>query len=698
MTKPPTKDQLFIRKLTDIILANLGNENFGVKELIQESGLSRHILAQRLRAINNKNINQFIRETRLQKALEMLKNGKVTASEVAYKAGFGSPAYFNTCFNEFFGFTPGQVKKEDFFDIELKPVEVQVEHKQKKHAWRKIILISSGILFLVVLSWLASNFFFKNKSVNTRSFRNKSDISLAVLPFENLSDSSSNKYFIDGVMEEILTKLSEIRDLIVISRRSVEQFRNSTKSASEIAKMLNVNYIVEGSGQKYGNTFRLRVSLTDAKDDKQIWAESYEKEIKETKDIYVTQSEIAQSIASELKATITPEEKKLIEKISTTNLKAYDLYMKGKEMNSKWWATYDNQYLRLALNFFNEALKIDPEYPDPLSRKGEIYLVEGKYDSARIYCERALKIDRENRIAIEGLGGIYMYNNKTDSALKYFQRMLEVSPNDLWPNLYIGQTLIFGQNKVIEGLPFFQKAYDLGGSSNASVLWNIGYAYFFIGEYTKALKYLKKTLFQEPSWCGINTDYYNILYIQGNYNKALSFLDSVQNFTTCGSASDIMRLYYYTLQRDFKKAGEYSNKALNVSQSGFIQWDGYYDIYYNYLLNETGKGNEAIEGLKKSIEYYEAEMLKTHGVELTIDRLKIAASFAMLGENEKALQYLSQLEKFGLLEYPITLKFPGFDNLRNDPEFKAIVKRIEDQRAAIRKKVREMEQRGEIDL
>jgi TolB-like protein/AraC-like DNA-binding protein/Tfp pilus assembly protein PilF len=702
MIKPPTKDQLFISKLTDIILANIGNENFGVKELIQESGMSRHLLIQRLHAINNKNINQFIREIRLQKALEMLKNGKVTASEVAYKVGFSSPAYFNTCFNEFFGFPPGHVKEEKLFDItEIKPAEVTAGHKQKKHAWRTIILLSSGILFLVVLFYLVYNIFFKNSSADAGNLVKIKEKSIAILPFKNLSTSIENQYFIDGMMEEIFTDLSKIHDLRIVPRRSVEQFRETSMSVREIAKKLNVEYLVTGSGQKYDGSFRLRVQLIEAKNDKQLWANSYEKEINGPKDIYSTQNEIAQSIASELKATITPEEKKLIEKTPTTNLKAYDLYMKGNEILYKWWATRDNQYIQLALNFFNEALKIDPEYLDLLSGKGNIYSEEGKYDSARIYFERVLKIDGENRNALEGLGGVYMDNNKTDSALKYFQRMLEVSPSDLWPNFYIGQELIFGQNKVIKGLPYFQKAYDLGGSSQAAVLMNIGFAYFFFGEYTKALKYIKETLLLEPSWCGINQDYFNILYIQGNCNEALSFLDSIQNFTTCGSACDIMRFYYYTLQRDFKKAGEYSNKALNVTQSAFIHADGYYDIYYNYLLKETGMGNEAIKGLKKSIEYYEADMLKAHVADLTIvikDRLKTAASFAMLGENEKALKYLSQLEKFGLFEYPITLKFPGFDNLRNDPEFKAIVKRIEDQRAATRAKVREMEQSGELHL
>src|SRR4030042_7142114 len=137
--------------------------------------------------------------------------------------------------------------------------------------------------------------------------------SIAVLPFINDSPDEENTYFINGIMDEVLNNLQKIKDLSVISRTSVEQYRDTDRPAlPEIAKKLEVNYIVEGSGQKYGNTIRLRVQLIDAVKDRHLWAESYEKDIQEVKDIFNIQSQIAQSIATELKAIITPEEKKLI--------------------------------------------------------------------------------------------------------------------------------------------------------------------------------------------------------------------------------------------------------------------------------------------------------------------------------------------------------------------------------------------------
>ena len=156
-------DQEFIKRLSDIILANLGDENFGVNELIRESGLSRQSLNQRLQAITHKPINQFIRETRLLKALEILQTGKVTASEVAYKVGFGSPAYFNTCFHDFFGYPPGQVKKiASDNEKEIKPVQGMVKHERKRFVRRAFIYVSSGILLLAVIAFLIYSIFIKH--------------------------------------------------------------------------------------------------------------------------------------------------------------------------------------------------------------------------------------------------------------------------------------------------------------------------------------------------------------------------------------------------------------------------------------------------------------------------------------------------------------------------------------------------------
>jgi TolB-like protein/lipoprotein NlpI len=183
--------------------------------------------------------------------------------------------------------------------------------------------------------------------------------SIAVLPFKNDSPNDSSTYFIDGVMEEILTDLQTIKDIRVISRISVEQFSGATKMTSpEIAKKLGVNYILQGSGQKYGNKFRLRVQLIRAVKESHLWAKSYEQEIKDVKDIFNIQSQVAQSIAKELEVAITPKERTLIEKIPTKNLEAYKAYLKGQFHLRK----FTENDLDTALQYFELAKEMDPDY------------------------------------------------------------------------------------------------------------------------------------------------------------------------------------------------------------------------------------------------------------------------------------------------------------------------------------------------
>jgi TolB-like protein/tetratricopeptide (TPR) repeat protein len=577
-------------------------------------------------------------------------------------------------------------KKEDTSNA----LERKSSESMKSKKWF-ILLLALSLFILGVFTLY--NIIYRDKRAKDVS---KQDKSIAVLPFVNDSPDKENEYFCNGIMDEILTQLQKIHDMKVKSRTDVEKYRNPDKSIKVIGKELGVSYIMEGSVRKIGDDLRVTTQLIDTKNSDHLWAETYDG--KYSTKIFEFQSSVAKRVAASLNALITPNEEKRIDTKPTNDLLAHSLTLKGGEMIVKWWFTYDYQYLRLASNFFNEALKIDPNYIEAKAGKGNTYELSGKYDSAMIYFEEVLKIDPENRRAIEGSGSIYMKTNQPDSAIKYYKKQVEINPKDLYAYYNLGKELIFGQNEVIKGLSFLQKAYDLGGDSSAAVLMNIGFAYFYIGEYSKALKYIKRTLLLEPDWCGIDQYYFNMLSIQSNLNEANNFIDSIQNFTRCQSACDIMRFYYYTLRRDFKKAEDYSNKVLNVAPSAFINSDRSYDIYLNYLLKENGKKNEAIKGLKNSIEFYKANILKSYGWDLQINRLKIAASYSMLGEKDKAMDYLSQLVKFGLFEYPITLSFPGFDNLRSDPEFKTIVKRIEDQRVAVREKVREMEQSGEIHL
>ena len=217
------------------------------------------------------------------------------------------------------------VKKHNQQEGIVQKEVAQAKLEKPKILKAKIIIASGIILTLIVLGY----FLIPTLSKPTVQLEK----SIAVLPFRNDSQNQENTYFINGIMEEVLNNLQKISDFSrVLSRTSVEQFRGESRpTIPDIAKKLNVNYIVEGSGQKYGNKFVLRVQLIVANNEKHLWGKSYDREIWETSDIISIQSEIAQAIITELKAVMTPEEKQLINKIPTTNLTAYDFYMRGKE-------------------------------------------------------------------------------------------------------------------------------------------------------------------------------------------------------------------------------------------------------------------------------------------------------------------------------------------------------------------------------
>ena len=174
----------------------------------------------------------------------------------------------------------------------------------KRTTFLAILLVLSLLIvgYLIIQNLLKPNKQVE-KSIAVLPFVEKS---IAVLPFVNDSPNDSTANFTNGIMEEILNDLSKVEDMKVLSRTSVEPYRNTAKSIAEIAKELGVVYILEGSGQRYGDNIQLRVQLIDAKNDKHLWSKSYEKEILKTDDIIAVQTQIAQAITTEIIALITP--------------------------------------------------------------------------------------------------------------------------------------------------------------------------------------------------------------------------------------------------------------------------------------------------------------------------------------------------------------------------------------------------------
>ncbi len=325
----------------------------------------------------------------------------------------------------------------------------------------------------------------------------KLEKSIAVLPFKNDSNDEENTYFVNGLLEEILTNLQYIKELRVLSRTSVEQYRNQVKPIPEIARELGVNYIVEGSAQKYGNHFRLRVQLILAPKESHLWAKSYQEEIREVKDIFFIQSQIAEAIAGELNAAITPTEKEMIEKVPTEVMEAYDAYVLGRHN----WRKFTPGDLEKALEYFELAVEKDnnfalaymgihdvwyaflqlgfvpPDEKDPIGKYMQSLtkaqeldnsLAEVHYSLANMYgafnwdweaCEReyenALKIRPNFSDVYAAQSNLFASLERTEESLKKGEMALKLDPYNIFNRVLYGASLMFAR-KPVEAINLFE--------------------------------------------------------------------------------------------------------------------------------------------------------------------------------------------------------------------------------------------------
>jgi serine/threonine protein kinase/tetratricopeptide (TPR) repeat protein len=251
-----------------------------------------------------------------------------------------------------------------------KPIEV-LTNVREAIAARRVQLILWLALMLVIGAGaiLAFNVFFGSKAPPPQVSRSSSpaatapERSIAVLPFESLSENKSDSYFADGVQDEILSNVARISQLKVISRTSVMRYRaDASRDLRQIANALGVAKILEGTVRRASNRVRITVELVDAGSDHAIWSETYDRDLT---DIFAIQSEVAETIARKLTATLSPEEKKRIEAKPTENLEAYDLYLRAKELIAGYEISDiipDLKALSDAINLLDQAIRLDPKF------------------------------------------------------------------------------------------------------------------------------------------------------------------------------------------------------------------------------------------------------------------------------------------------------------------------------------------------
>jgi TolB-like protein/Tfp pilus assembly protein PilF len=580
----------------------------------------------------------------------------------------------------------------------------------KTHRRRNVImLVVTGVIISA-----AAGFF-----LLPRVAAHKVDKSIAVLPFQNLSDEKENAYFADGIQDDILTNLSKIRELKVISRTSVMQYRGNAPNIRDIGKALGVSTVLEGSVRRSGNRVRVNVQLIDAETDEHVWANDYDRDLT---DVFAIQSDLAHEIANALQAKLSDTEKALIERKPTENGEAYLAFVQAHNLQN---AFEDFGKLKQSEQLYARAVELDPKFALALARYSQLESwifhifdpTRERRQKARALAEQALQLQPDLPEAHLAMGFSYYYgDNSYDAAQKEFEIARRGLPNESEVYLALG-AIQRRQGKWAESTANLEKAVNLNPKDNLP-LQNLVTNYQDLRNFDAANKTVDRGLALDPTAFGLLELKSKLaIFEKGDFSvaeKAFAAVKSMpmtneQKLKTASARADV-----FVLERKYQEALREA-ESLPDDQLALIHSEA---LCYKYFLigfarkalqDEAGaraaflKTKDLLEAqLKESPDAEEmhvqlAKVLAHLGEKDTalaqarratelrpeskdaLGGAEIAAGVAevhaILGDNDRAIEILD-----GLLSRPSAVTVQGlkinpiWDPLRNDPRFQALLK------------------------
>ena len=548
-----------------------------------------------------------------------------------------------------------------------------------------------------------------------RASARKLDKSIAVLPFDSLSNDQENAFFADGIQDDILTNLSKIGDLRVISRTSVMPYRGKEKNVREIAKALGVSTLLEGSVRKDGNRVRVNVQLINAMNDEHIWSEVYDRDLT---DVFAIQTDLAQKIAKELQAKLSPREKAQMTRKPTENGEAYLAFVQAHTLHRQ---VDDHEKLRQAEQLYERALQLDPNFAlaaAQLSRlEGWIYRssdpTPARREKARSLAVRALTLQPDSAEAHLALGFSYYYGDRDyENALKELAIAQRGLPNDADVYLAIG-AIQRRQGKWKESNANLEKAVSLN-PNDTWPLQNLALNYEVQRNFDEANKTVDRALKLAPNSLGLlsikaqlaiaeNGDIgiamriaanlppehaksllggqvVQILLLQRKFAEAVQAAEQINDelltkepealpmkYTVIGIAKKVLgdeagaREAFLTAKRFAEKyVAEAPNEAARHSKlAAVLAWLGEKEA-------AIAEGVRATELLPESVDAFDGPKMTQ----------ALAEVYCIVGEHDKALDLLDHLLSRPSFVTVASLKvMPMWDWLRDNPRFHELLKK-----------------------
>ncbi len=496
------------------------------------------------------------------------------------------------------------------------------------HRRRNLILL---IAFAIIISASAGFFLLP------RAIRQKVDKSVAVLPFQNLSNDPANAYFADGIQEEVLTRLTKIGDLKVISRTSTQGYQSDPGNLAEIAKQLGVANILEGSVQKAANQVRVNVHLVNVQTGSQLWAETYDRKLS---DIFSVETEIAKGIAESLQAKLTGREEQALAAKPTNNPQAYDAYLRGLAFEAR--SNYSSDALFKAIEYYDLAVRLDPNFALAWARLSGVHALlysnrrdttAARRDAAKAALENAQKM-QPNAPETLLFTGYYQYWVLHDYALAKatFERVSKKLPGNS-EILYALAAIARSEGHWEESIAYWERGLAVN-PRNTALLTEVAFTYAAIRQFPKAENLYDRALAILPNEVSIMALKASIYQAQGNLQEAAKLLAQVNEQTNSDVAVRI-KLAQLRLERNYTEATQwvqdrqdrlhlFSGIEKGSKQAG--------TALVHRVAGETAQAKAFAEQARNTL-----EPLKEEQPDNAFVAAALAVAYAILDEKEAAL-------------------------------------------------------------
>jgi TolB-like protein len=575
--------------------------------------------------------------------------------------------------------------------------------KAKRWSW----FVVGVAAFVVILSGIL---FWRIQSKPGGTAQGAGEKSIAVLPFENLSENKENAFFADGVQDEVLTNLAKIADLKVISRTSVLQYKSGVpRNLREIGRQLGVAHLLEGSVQRAGAKVRVNAQLIDARTDAHLWGQTYDGDLA---DVFAIQSEIAQKIADQLRAKISASEKSSIAEKPTSDLQAYDLYAKARAIFI-WNNPEDaGKSVQQQIDLLKQAIQRDPNFILAYCALAKAYADFSrdptKLQSAEEAAKSALRLRSDSGEAHLALAYVYYAKNDFNRAISELEVAQRTLPNNSIA-LWIGGQIDRDQGRMEESLAKLQRAYELD-PRNGEIAFHLQVTYRLMRRYREGEALLAKDVITSPMSAGWH---YMLLaefkFAEGDLTEGERLLAQVPQDFNPTAEIFLVRVSSALWRRDYDAASRLISATPLDRVEAIFGAQGWIE---GFIARARGNKEEArsffqasrqrTETLQinkpKDARFFAQLALCDAGLDRKDDALREAQHAADLGSNSQNFLEQTRVRRHLIMVYAWTgerdraikelealVKLPGstsygqlrfdptWDDLRGDPRFEKIV-------------------------